>query len=377
MFKFSMKQLLRHTIILMLFAGVLTSCGDSGRSKEDVGTSNLPMAQGKEREVFLVIDSATYAGEVGEILRDIYASPVPGLLKDEPWFKLRTINPLAMTETLRRQANMIFVTTLDSDSRQGRKMQSYFTEESLEIIRNEPDRFMLSSKDEYARGQEVIYLFGETKDQLVQNLEKNRLKLRNYMINRALTSITKDIKADDDEGIAKELREDRGYSIVVPKGFYIAREFENLVWIRQPDQRIDKSIFIYSIPYTDKKSFQNERIMALRDSVTKQFLYDIDKRDLYFEVEPLVPMYTEEFTFNGKYAVETRGMWKLNDQSVGGPFLSYMFVDDATNTLYYLDGFIIAPGQDKVEDLFELEAILSTFETANSGTSGETASAES
>ncbi|MFA0962392.1 DUF4837 family protein [Roseivirga sp. BDSF3-8] len=362
-----MKRIVQYAFISTLLSFVFISCGQEGGSGDGLrSSSNLPKAQGQDREIYVVIDSALYAGEVGEIVRDIYAAPVPGLLKDEPWFTLRQINPLGITETLKRQQNLIFVTALDQTSRQNMEMQNFFSPQSLEAVRENPDRFMMRSEDEFARGQEIIYLFGATKSQLIANLEKNQKDLRQYMVNKTLKSIQADIRNNRDNGITKELREDRGYTLQVPKGYYIAREFENLVWLRQPDQKIDKSVFVYSIPYTDEQSFDRERIMSLRDSVTKEYLYDIDKRDLYFEVEPLVPLYTDEFSFNGRYAVESRGMWKMSDQSVGGPFVSYMFVDENTNTLYYIDGFLIAPGQDKVEDLFELEAIMSTFEVVES-----------
>lgn len=357
-----MKRLFQYALLLSCTSLILTGCSGDGKPGNSGNSQYLPKAQGQDREIYVVIDSALYASEVGEVIRYIYAAPLPGLLKDEPWFKVRQINPLGITETLKRQQNLIFVTTLDGQGRQSEKMRSYFSPATIDSIKSDSRRYRMASKDEFARGQEVIYLFGNTRQELIENLEKNRNSLRNYMVDKALNNIRVDIRKTRDAGIVKELKEDRGYSINVPKGFYIAREFDNLVWLRQPDRKIDKSIFIYSIPYTDAKSFDRERIMSLRDSVTKEFLYDIDKRDLYFEVEPLVPMHTEEFSFNGKYAVETRGMWKLNDQSVGGPFISYMFVDESTNQLYYIDGFLIAPGQDKVEELFELEAIMSTFE---------------
>lgn len=363
-----MKRLFQYALLSTLSLLTLGGCSGEGAGEGSRDSQYLPKAQGQEREIYVVIDSALYASEVGALIRDIYASPLPGLLKDEPWFKLRQINPLGITETLKRQRNLIFVTTLDGQGRQANKMKSYFSQASLDSIETDSRRYRMISKDEFAKGQEIIYLFGNTEQELIDNLEKNIKPLRNYMVNKTLGIIQKEIRQNRDAGIVKELKEDRGYSINVPKGFYIAREFDDLVWLRQPDQKIDKSIFIYTIPYTDAKSFDRERIMSLRDSVTKEYLYDIDKRDLFYEIEPLVPLYTEEFDFNGKYAVETRGMWKLNDQSVGGPFISYMFVDEGTNQLYYIDGFLVAPGQDKVEDLFQLEAIMGTFETEKGAT---------
>ncbi len=61
--------------------------------------------------------------------------------------------------------------------------------------------------------------------------------------------------------------------------------------------------------------------------------------------------------------METRGLWKLKNNSRGGPFLSYIFVDEPTNRLYYLEGFIMGPGVDKKREFMrQLEAILTSFQ---------------
>ena len=72
---------------------------------------------------------------------------------------------------------------------------------------------------------------------------------------------------------------------------------------------------------------------------------------------------TRKISFNKKYAVEARGLWKLSDETRGGPFLSYIFVDEELNRLYYLEGYVDSPGRNKRDFIRELEVILSTFKT--------------
>ena len=48
---------------------------------------------------------------------------------------------------------------------------------------------------------------------------------------------------------------------------------------------------------------------------------------------------------------------------MGGPFISYVLVDEELDRVYYLDGFVYSPSKDQREFIRELETILRTFRT--------------
>ena len=56
-----------------------------------------------------------------------------------------------------------------------------------------------------------------------------------------------------------------------------------------------------------------------------------------------------------------KGVWKTNNLSVGGTFVSYTFVDEETNRLYYVEGFVIHPNEDHRELIREMESLITTF----------------
>ena len=47
-----------------------------------------------------------------------------------------------------------------------------------EPIESDPSLFMYAKQDEFARGQEVLHLFGETEEILLQNIANNKEKLQ-------------------------------------------------------------------------------------------------------------------------------------------------------------------------------------------------------
>ena len=149
----------------------------------------------------------------------------------------------------------------------------------------------------------------------------------------------------------------------MPSTYEIAKEEGNFIWLRQLGQD-DKSIMVYYEPYVSAGVFEEQGVLELRDSIASTYIKDIENPDIYVVTETVeLPPHLERINLNGKYAVESRGLWKLNDNSRGGAFISYTFVDEELNRLYYIEGMLANPGRNKREPIRELEIILNTFKT--------------
>ncbi len=72
-----------------------------------------------------------------------------------------------------------------------------------------------------------------------------------------------------------------------------------------------------------------------------------------------LPMFTYVKTINNRYAIEARGIWELENDYMGGPFISYLIHNPDKNELLFLDGFVYAPQEDKRNYVQYLEHLLS------------------
>ena len=117
-------------LIALIFA---VSCSSTESGKES-SKSHLPIARGEANAILCVMDTTQWNGPLGDALRDIFSQYVPGLPQDEPYFKLRNINPLKMNNILKTGKSMIFVSTFDNQAAQSRAMQKYFPTSFLEKI---------------------------------------------------------------------------------------------------------------------------------------------------------------------------------------------------------------------------------------------------
>ncbi|MCA6078074.1 DUF4837 family protein [Fulvivirga sedimenti] len=358
-------QLLFLSISLFLF-----SCGGNGKPSKAM----LPPASGRPGEMIIVMDSTQWSGELGETLRGTFAADVPGLPRDEAMFKMNRVEPSKMTRILKMVKNLVFVVTLDSESAASRRIRSYFTAESLERIKNEPELFVFTAEDEFANGQQVMYLFGQTEEQLISSIRENAGNLRGFFNQAEEKRLENTIFTGRNTlGLTKTLQEQYNCTMNFPFGFQVAHTYKSpegsrgFIWFRQMNPENDKNVFVTYVPYRSESMFSQENLIAFRDSVAiNQLFGDPDRPESFVLTEttvPYIPVTTQQLTFKGKFAVKMRGLWKTNNISMGGPFVSYAMVDENTGRFYYIEGFVYSPGKPQREYMRELQVILNSFQT--------------
>lgn len=353
-----MKSALNSLKGLFLTLSLITIASCAPDQNGNGSKAHLPVARGEANAVLAVMDTTQWNGPVGEALRDIFSEYVPGLPQDEPYFKLRNINPLKMNNILKTAKSMIFVSTMDNRGAQSRAMQNYFTASSLEKIKNDTSLYRLTQKNQFARGQEIVHLFGQTEKQLIAHLKRDRDILRNYFLNIENQRISKAIFKVREKQIEKTLRETHGFDVKIPYGYDLAKNQRDFIWVRLLDPEYEKNIFVHYRPFNSKDPFDD--VLAFREEITSSYMRDIQKPEIYMTLQN-ENMNIREVNFKGKYAKESRGLWKLSDISGGGPFVSYVFVDESQKRLYYLEGYVYAPSKDKREFMQEIEVIVNTF----------------
>lgn len=347
-------------VLPVLFVA-LTAC-EQGKSDP---SDTLPTARGASGEVVLVMDSASWQGELGDEIRQTFLKAMPGLPQPEPYFSVRYVDPFKLNKVLRNAKNMLFVATMNNESRGGRKMRSYFTDSSIERIQSDPNLFQFSKKNQFARGQQVLFLFGTSDDALIENLRNNRKEVRSHFHRVEIDRLQQNLyKANEQRSVNKNLLQDEGFYLRVPYGYErvpLDHNPEDFVWIRNLGDEVDKSVVVAYEEYTSEGAFSPEGIMQFRKRLMSKNIRD--DSTTFMTIQDLAPIEFDTINFNGKYAIEARGLWKMSNNSMGGPFLSYTFVDEETNRLYYIEGFVYSPGKQKRPFIREVEAILKTFKT--------------
>jgi uncharacterized protein DUF4837 len=352
-----LSSLLPKYVYTLFLAASFLSC-----TIEEGSNRLLVKASGTPGEIILVMDSLQWNGELGEAMRNTLQSYVPGISRPEKLFTVRYIEPTLFNSVLNKAQNLIFVATMDSKTQGGQTVRNFL---SKNYIPDHPDDFILSQKDIFASGQNALYLFSSTTEELTERINNNKSIIRNFFNQKENDRLLRALfTAKEEKAVSSYMTKTHGFSVRVPTGYRIEADDPAFFWLRNVGQ-IDKNIFFSYRDYTSEEIFNNSNLIGLRDSITFNNVFeDPEDSDSYVKVDTM-NLETEYVTtkINGQYAKRIRGIWKANNLTIGGSFISYVFVDSTTNRLYYIDGFVIAPGKKKREAMRELDVILKTFRT--------------
>lgn len=363
---------MRIFIISITLLSFVFSCTLSEKQRIE----NLPAATGKPGDMIIIMDSIQWKGELGNEVRKIFKQEVPGLPREEPLFNIIFVYPRKGYTLLTQIRNLVYVFTLDQNTAGSKIMKESFSEETLNKIRTDSTFFLVTGKDEFSRGQEVMYLFGNTQESLIRLLQENGRRIQDYFNTVEKRKLQSVLSKSSAKGVTEFLKKENNIEIVVPSGFKLADKQNDFVWLRLMDARIDKNVFISWKPYESEYQLLPDSLVAWRDEIAKKYLFeDPANHESYLVTEttvPFKPIKPTQVNFNNRFAMELRGLWKTNTHTMGGPFISYGLVDEQQQRIYYIEGFCISPGQDQRETIRELEAILWTFKTSSDLTVSKT-----
>jgi hypothetical protein len=352
---------MRAFFLLLLTAVTLASCSKNGDR-----SANLPKAAGASGDIYLFMDSAQWKGPVGKTIDSIFNQEMIGLPREEGIFRMSYVDPRKMNFVLKQRRNLIFLVTLDQTGPGAQIVKNLFTQEQIKEIESNKDKYVETYSNVYAKDQQVMFLFGQTQQQLIAKLKANGQKLIDYF-NKAETDRMNAslFKTGTVGGVSTWLKENFHVDLTVPFGYKLVQHEPDFLWVRQMNTDDDRDIFIAVTDYTSVDQFKQENLVKFRNEVAKKYLFeDPEKINTYLVTEteiPYKPVTTKDVNFNGNYAVEMRGLWRTNTHSMGGPFLAYALSSPTTGKFYYIEGFVYGPSKDLRELMRQMETILHTF----------------
>ncbi len=330
----------------------------------------LPPSKGGRGEILLQMDSSKWEGELGAAVRELYMAPMPGFPQPaEPIFKIYHAAPKKLNDLLEEYHSIFVVLSLESNSTDSDILRKKFAKESLARIEADTTPYLIVKQDVDAKNQQVVYLIGKDDAQLIKHLKANEEKLREifYKTERERSRLVA-FRGGKQEGRMERYKKEHGFTIGIPEGYQEAKSIQEadsgFVFMRLIDNANgrDRNIFVAYKPYSSQKQLSADSILTWRRKLGEKYMKDPDKGSYMTDQTDVIPYFSQQINFKGKYAIEIRALWKLTSNTSGGPFIGYLIVDEAKNRLYYIEGFIFAPTSKKRDYIREVESILWTFE---------------
>lgn len=303
--------------------------------------SGLKKSSGAVNEILIVTNDKTqWEGAVGDSVRAVFAAEMPALTQPEPKFDLINIADNDFSDLFKKYHN-IFIVNIDPQATE---------------VKSE------TSQDAWAQPQRVVKITAPDAASFFSELQ---LKKESYLklftdLERKRTLTINQLSAD--MKLSREIEKKFGIYLPVTGGFYKAKETADFMWIRhkvvKAKQDIELSILIYTADYKNPSVFDPRHIIQWRNLVTRENIPGPTPISFMKVSEDYIPPVFDTINdFPGGFAVETRGLWEVENDFMGGVFISYTFVDKNTNKVITLDGYVYNPNDDKKNFLRQLEAI--------------------
>lgn len=323
-----MQKILSFLIVAMSLA--FTSCSDE-KSTEHI----IPRSNGAVREIMVVIENELWRGEVGDALRDAFASPMVGMPQDEAYFRMIQIPRPAFSSYYNGHRNIMFVEVRDTLTYSG------------------------ISNDLYAKPQKVTTMVGDSERSLIKLIKNSKEALTEQYIdadNRLFQFRFNQSKHNKLPNL-KELE----VNLTVPKAFRVGRVEDNFIWYLKDLKKGSVSFMVSKRAMSDESELGGNLIISDRDSLTQRYIGG-EREGSYMAVADYYTPIMSNVEIDKKFAIETRGLWTMENDFMGGPFLSYTIFDEENQMVYTLDGFVYLPSEDKRFYVAELQAIFDSFE---------------
>jgi hypothetical protein len=294
---------------------------------------NLPRkATGKINTISVIIEDQLWNGEVGDSIRNKFASPVLGLPQEEPLF---TINqyPVKLLEGFMTDSRTIIV-----------------------VKKEEKNKFEIK-KNQYASPQNVFHISGKTGGDIIEIIEKNATKI--------IQIIKQTEIAESQRIISQSLLNTKiitnkfGITLKVPIKYLYALNENNFIWLKKEIVGGNTSLLIYQVPLSSFKKDSNlsTNIIRVRDSIGDLYIRGTEPDTNMITEEAYAP-YLFKIKLDGKETYETKGTWQLKNDFMSGPFINYSIIDKEHNRILVLEGFCYSPSKEKRDLMHELESII-------------------
>lgn len=323
--------------LCLFIATVLLLNGCGGNS-----TALHPNVSGKAGEMIVVISKEMWEGASGKTIREALAQPHVALPQDEPLFDLIDIPNSAFNNVFRTTRNVL--------------------QTSISAKIEKPG---ITFKDDiWAYPQAVVKIKAKNTEEFVKIFNENKEKILSYFILAEKERTTMIYKKTHDMAVYNTLDKDFDITMIVPPGFRVVKQADNYIWIQYDTPEIFQGIVIYTYPYNSDNAFTSDYQVCKRDTLLKDFIAGPSDGS-YMATEKRFEQVNNVLKHNGNYATEMRGLWRMENDFMGGPYLALSELDAANQRIITAFGFVYAPSKKKRNLLRQVEAMIYSLKLNN------------
>lgn len=333
-----MKQL---RLMLLPALAILAACGAGDPQ------AGKPGKVGPIGELVMVIPQKHWESPIVEAMRKHTDEPYELLPQSEPSLDLVLLDPNEFGRFWKPHRNIVMIDLADRIDTQ---------EPSLKIYRNK-----------HANDQVYAEVKGKSVAAIAQTLKEEGHAIVAAVSKAEVRRAGNLVAAYPNAALTEEIASKYGIHVEFPRDARAVKQNEEFIWVQREMTRmkggnnhdVKQGFFIYMYPYDTDSVFSFQWQINKRNEMLNRYVQG-EPKDSYMTTEMLLPPRYEELEFKGMFMAELRGLWRMENDFMGGPFYSMTLFDEANQRIVTLEGYAYAPYFNKREYIREVEGILKT-----------------
>ena len=325
---------IKYVLFALAFSLLFVSC-EKGRF--------LTSITGSPFEVLVVANNDIWKSNIGHQLLDSLTTPMRGMPQREPSLSISHCTENQFTSMLKPTRNILIV-QIDS---------AHYTKANLIV-----------SKNKWARPQYIAKLVAPCKDSIASFLTNRGGQITEFFVQAEREREIAYLRKKYNRQLSRMVYEKLGMQINVPSTLTLYKwsEDSSAIWLSTGATNVRQDLVIYTYPYTNTSQLTLENLNAKRDSVLKTLIPGpVDGSYMGTEYR-VSPPEMKVLNLEGKFCAEIKGLWRVQGKTMmGGPYVSHTMVEETTNRIVTIEGFVYAPQQSKRNAIRQIEAATYTL----------------
>ncbi|MBQ9660684.1 MAG: DUF4837 family protein [Bacteroidales bacterium] len=323
----------RHpSLLLTALAALLalSGCKNTG--------SLLPAVSGKAGEIIVVMEKPDWENSLGNDVRGLLAQDCAWLAQKEPLYNLVNVVPSAFADLFKVHRNILL-------------FQVNPQIDSVGII---------FKHDVWAAPQCVIQLSAPTSAQASELLSQKGAMIIGSFEQAERDRVIRNTLRYEELSLYPKVAEIFGGSPHFPSGYKLRKATGDFVWIADDKEGVYQDVFVYRYP-AESDPFTLDKIIAHRNAMMQDNVPGMFD-GTYMTTSEFFPPTVEYLKYRGRDLAQTRGMWEVQNDFMGGPFVSHSFYSPDGSEIIVAEAFVYAPRFDKRQYLRQVESLLYSWE---------------
>ena len=319
-------------LLVVLFLGTaFFSCKEQG-----IGGSATQSVTGATNELLVIMPKARWESPMGDTIRAFFGQSQMGLPQAEPMFDMINLPLSNFDRSVKAHRNVLMVS-----------------------LSNEVDSATLVYSDSpWARTQKVFKITAPSVEAFNELFRENKDLMMNVYLKAERDRLISIYKKTPNEKVFRFFRDKYDILLYCPGGYNINKDTADFVWSSYETNVDSRGFIFFQKPYEHESQLNYQVILdQVNEEIGKYIPGPLDST--WMALDMRTPMSVANYQYDGgHYAMLIRGLWQVENDYMGGPFVLNVVLDEQRNRILYMMAYVYAPDGEKRNLIRQVESII-------------------